>query len=117
MFQVPVLFTDCHHSDFSPTDHFSKAAVKSSAEIIAQNVLTYYPLDSTSPSGQAIGIFGPDYTWGEAGAVWGGLVNYWALTGDSQFNGQVQAALAAQSGLPSSALFLPGNQTSTEVHG
>src|SRR5215469_10861046 len=117
MFQLLVLFTACYHFDFSPANHFSKAAVKSSAETIAQAVLTYYPPDSTSPSGQAIGIFGPDYTWGEAGAVWGGLVDYWALTGDSQFNGQVQAALVAQSGLPTtSALFLPGNQTSTEVH-
>lgn len=117
MFQLPVLYIAFHDSDFSPANHFSKAAVKSSAAIIAQGVLAYYPPGSTFQSGQAVGIFGPGYTWGEAGAVWGALVDYWALTGDSQFNGQVQAALTAQSGLPTSPFFLPGNQTSTEVHG
>lgn len=81
-------------------------------------MLTYYPPDSTSLSGQPIGIFGPGYTWGEAGAVWGALVHYFALTGDNQFNGRVQAALTAQSGLPTSAaFFLPANQSSTEVRG
>jgi mannan endo-1,6-alpha-mannosidase len=115
MFQLPVCIA-CYPSNISPANHSSKAAVKSSAEIIAQGVLTYYPPDSTSPSGQAIGIFGPGYTWGEAGAIWGALVDYWALTGDSQFNGQVQAALTAQSGLPTSTFFLPENQTSTEVY-
>lgn len=93
-----------------------QASIKSSAQLIAQNILTYYPANSSSSSGQPIGTFGSDYSWGEAGAVWGGLIDYWALTGDSQFNDQINAALVAQSGLPNTlAAFLPSNQTSTEV--
>jgi len=92
------------------------ASVKSSAQLIAENILSYYPLGSSSSFGQTIGTFGSSYSWGEAGAVWYGLVDYWALTGDSQFNDQVNAALVAQSGLPNAlSVFLPDNQSTTEV--
>ena len=39
----------------------------------------------------------PHYWW-EAGAVWGGMIDYWAYTGDDSFVGTVQQALYAQMG-------------------
>lgn len=55
----------------------------------------------------------PDpYFWWEAGAMFGGLIDYWFYTGDSQFNDIVTQGMLWQAGPDSN--FMPPNQTLTE---
>lgn len=68
--------------------------------------------NGTQP-GQIPGIFGSPYYWWESGAVWDGLINYWALTGDDEYNDVVGHALEFQVG--SNKNFEPVNQTASEV--
>ena len=49
------------------------------------------------------------YFWWEAGTVMDALINYWARTGDSQFNNLVQQALYFQQGPDHN--YEPQNQT------
>lgn len=49
------------------------------------------------------------YCWWEAGAMFGGLINYWQYTGDSSYNDVVSQALQWQKG--SDANFNPANQS------
>jgi mannan endo-1,6-alpha-mannosidase len=68
----------------------------------------------TANSGADAGLFDTEYSWGENAAVYGSLVDYWALTGDSQYNAKTQKAISAQAGpkqnfLPSSRPFEAGN--------
>lgn len=73
-------------------------------------MLSYY--HGTEP-GQIYGIFGKSYSWGEAGAVWGSLIDYWNYTGDAQYVELVQKALLWQVG-PNNDYMTP-NQTAYEV--
>ena len=62
---------------------------------VAQGLLKYY--NGTQP-GQPIGVFEePSICWWEVGAVWGGLIDYWNYTADTQYNGLVQQALTCAS--------------------
>lgn len=55
----------------------------------------------------------PDpYFWWETGAMFGGLIDYWFYTGDSQFNDIVTQGMLWQVGPDSN--FMPPNQTLTE---
>jgi mannan endo-1,6-alpha-mannosidase len=54
-------------------------------------------------SGQTPGILpGPppagDYYWWESGAMWGTLIDYWKLTGDSTYNDEITKSLLWQVG-------------------
>ena len=73
-------------------------------------MLSYY---HGSDPGQMIGVFGEPYDWGESGAVWGSLIDYWSYTGDAQYVALVQQALLSQVG-PDQDYMTP-NQSRTEV--
>jgi mannan endo-1,6-alpha-mannosidase len=49
------------------------------------------------------------YYWWEAGAMWGTLVDYWYITGDTSYNNVVEQALLFQVG-PNED-YMPPNQS------
>lgn len=59
-----------------------------------------------------MGLFADEYNWYEVGGVWSGMIDYWAYTGDDQYNDLVQQALAGQRG-PNNDYMVP-NQTKSE---
>ena len=63
-------------------------------------------------SGEVPGILPPEYYWWEGGAMFDTLVQYWHLTGDSQYNSIVSQAIQFQQG--PNGDFMPPNQTSSE---
>ena len=68
--------------------------------------MSYYKGDEHN-----VGLF-PDQYWWESGAVWAGMIDYWAYTGDDQYNDLVQSALAGQTA-PSND-YMPANQITSE---
>lgn len=58
-----------------------------------------------------MGTFPSPYYWWESGAVWAGLIDYWAYTGDDQYNDLITEALAGQTGTDDD--YMPLNQTKT----
>ena len=53
------------------------------------------------------------YYWWEAGAMWGQLINYWNLTGDTQFNDVTKQALLFQ--ISETKNYMPQNQSKNLV--
>ena len=88
-----------------PSDSF-----KNAAKIAAKNMMTSY---NPNAPGAIPGLLPPPYYWWEAGAMFGQLINYWHLTGDSQYNDQVKEALLFQIGDDEN--YMPSNQTKTLV--
>ncbi|KAK1760601.1 glycoside hydrolase family 76 protein [Echria macrotheca] len=76
------------------------ADIRATARQVAWDLLQYYKGNQT---GQTPGILpGPppagDYYWWEAGAMWGTLIDYWKLTGDSTYNQLITDAMLWQVG-------------------
>ncbi|KAH8171289.1 glycosyl hydrolase family 76 domain-containing protein [Sarocladium implicatum] len=91
----------------------SKDAIKKAASTAAWNMMQYYHGNET---GATPGILpGPppagDYYWWEGGAMWGTLIDYWLLTGDSTYNKEVMTAMQFQVG-PNDD-YMPPNQTAS----
>lgn len=105
----------------SPTLTPHAGSIKAAAQIVASNILEFYP---NNPNGTApgiasqpgadapIGTFDSPYYWWEAGAVWNGLLDYWAVTGDAQYNSLVMQALLFQTG--PNFDYMPTNQSKSE---
>ncbi|KAF2465009.1 glycoside hydrolase, partial [Lindgomyces ingoldianus] len=88
----------------------SSDSIKSTAKSLASGIVAAY---NSQPKGSAIGIFDDLYYWWEAGAVWGGMIEYSHLTGDSQYNALVSTALWSQIGDEELRAYMPPNQTKT----
>jgi mannan endo-1,6-alpha-mannosidase len=71
--------------------------------------MTFY---NGNQSGQTPGYLPSPYYWWEAGAMFGSLVNYWYLTGDSTYNDIAKDALIFQA--TSNGDFMPANQSRDE---
>ena len=56
-------------------------------------MMTYY---TGNQSGKEPGLLPAPYYWWEAGAMWGGMVEYWYYTGDTSYNDVVAQAILAQ---------------------
>ena len=74
--------------------------IKKTAATVAWDMLQYY---HGNESGQTPGILpGPppagDYYWWEGGAMWGTLIDYWYLTGDTTYNDLTMQAIQWQTG-------------------
>ena len=72
-------------------------------------MISYYAGDHAGQLGR---IFSSEYYWWESGAVCSGLIDYWAYTGDDQYNDFIQQALTSQVGPDND--YMPPNQTKTE---
>ncbi|KAF7872017.1 uncharacterized protein EAF02_009122 [Botrytis sinoallii] len=88
-------------------DVTSTDSIKSAASIIAKDLVGLYKQSQTP--GAPIGVLNEPYSWWESGAMFDTLIQYWRLTGDSQYNQLVTRGLASQRG-PNDD-FMPLNQT------
>lgn len=84
----------------------SDASVKAAAKIAAANMMTYY---TGNQPGQTPGMLPGPYYWWEAGAMFGQLINYWQLTGDTQYNDIITQAMLWQIGDKNN--YMPDNET------
>jgi mannan endo-1,6-alpha-mannosidase len=87
----------------------SVASIKAGAQTLASSLFNFYIGDKP---GQVPGLLPQPYYWWEAGAMFGGLIAYYYLTGDAQFNDIVSQALLFQVGPTMD--FMPPNQTKSE---
>jgi len=71
--------------------------------------MTYYTNNQTDTPATKIGNLPAPYYWWEAGAVWGGLVDYWAYTNDSSYVNTTIQALIANFG-PNADLMVPAHR-------
>jgi mannan endo-1,6-alpha-mannosidase len=81
------------------TDVSSADSIKSAAKEVATNLMSYYSGDQP---GQVPGILpGPppdgDYYWWQGGAMWGAMIDYWYVTGDTTWNDAAEQGLVFQS--------------------
>lgn len=73
-------------------------SIKEAARTIAFNLQSWYKNNESSTAATAVGTFPQPLYWWEAGAVWGGMVDYWAYTQDTSYNAVTSQALLAQVG-------------------
>lgn len=85
------------------------ASVKAAASTIAFGLMKYYTGNNT---GDVPGNLPDPYFWWEAGAMFGTIIDYWFLTGDSTYNAVTMQAMLHQVGDDED--FMPKNQTRTE---
>ncbi|KAK1991785.1 family 76 glycosyl hydrolase [Colletotrichum falcatum] len=91
----------------------SDSDIKASAKTLAYDLMSFYDGNLT---GHTPGILpGPppngDYYWWEAGAMWGTMIDYWHLTGDSTYNDVVMQAMLHQVG--PNRDYMPPNYTAS----
>ncbi|TKA50067.1 hypothetical protein B0A55_12886, partial [Friedmanniomyces simplex] len=76
----------------------SKASIRNASATLAYGLMSWYQNNQSSTALTAIGTLPAPLYWWEAGAVWGGMVDYWAYTNDTSYVHTVQQALLAQVG-------------------
>ncbi|KAI0393338.1 glycoside hydrolase family 76 protein [Xylariaceae sp. FL0594] len=91
----------------------SKEDILSTSRTLAYDLMSYY---HGNESGHTPGILpGPppdgDYYWWEGGALWGTMIDYWHLTGDTTYNDVVSQALLFQVGPDRN--YMPPNVTAS----
>ncbi|KAL6711701.1 hydrolase 76 protein [Coniothyrium glycines] len=89
-------------------DVTSQDSIKDTAKSLASSIVSAYIEDLKEQS--IPGLFSEeDYYFWESGAVLGGLIDYYHLTSDSQYNALISEGLQWQLG--ESNAFMPANQT------
>lgn len=83
-------------------------SIKKAAAIVADDLLSYY---TGNRPGDVPGNLPSPYYWWQAGAMFGGLINYWYYTGDTTHNALVKQAMIHQIG--DNEDYMPDNQTKT----
>ncbi|KAH6668223.1 putative cell wall glycosyl hydrolase Dfg5 [Halenospora varia] len=101
IFSVPALGFDLDVNEV--------ASVKTVSSSLASGLVKLY---NGNQAGQVPGILPAPYYWWESGAMFDTLIQYWHLTGDTQYNGIISQALQFQQGPDSN--YMPTNQTKTE---
>ncbi|KAL2118395.1 hypothetical protein VTJ04DRAFT_8055 [Mycothermus thermophilus] len=86
----------------------NEESIKAAASTIAFGLVRYYTGNYT---GDTPGNLPDPYFWWEAGAMFGTLVDYWALTGDESYNAITLQAMVHQG--TEKGDFMPRNQTRT----
>ncbi|KAF2116252.1 glycosyl hydrolase family 76-domain-containing protein [Lophiotrema nucula] len=89
--------------EFNPDDEASLRSVTAS---YAYGLMTYYKNNATGLPAEEIGIFPKPHYWWEAGAAWGGLIEYTQFTGDHAYVNTLTQALVSNYG-PNSDILLP----------
>ncbi|KAG5974118.1 hypothetical protein E4U58_003577 [Claviceps cyperi] len=84
-------------------------SVKNTAATLAYGLMKYYTGNNT---GDTPGNLPDPYYWWEAGAMFGTIIDYWHLTGDTSYNDATLQAMVHQAGPTKD--FMPKNQTRTE---
>lgn len=73
-------------------------SITNAASTLAYGVMSWYQNNQSSTAVTAIGTFPAPSYWWEGGAVWGGMIDYWAYTNDESYVPTIQQALLAQVG-------------------
>jgi len=68
--------------------------------------MSYYKNNASDTPPQKIGLFPEPHYWWQSGAIWGGIAEYTAFTGDTSFEDTFIQALVANSG-PDRDIILP----------
>lgn len=79
-------------------DIASPPSIRNASSSLAFNLMSYYQTNQTGTPAENIGTLPQPLYWWQAGAMWGGLVDYWAYTNDSSYNPTITQALQAQIG-------------------
>ncbi|OJD24476.1 hypothetical protein ACJ73_04160, partial [Blastomyces percursus] len=90
-------------------DVTSDESVKQVARELAKGLRSHYTGDNP---GDVPGNLPEPYYWWEAGAMFGGLIDYWFYTGDSTYNDIIIQAMTHQASPTRN--FMPVNQTRSE---
>jgi mannan endo-1,6-alpha-mannosidase len=90
-------------------DFDDEQSIKDGASTAAYGLLKYYTGNNT---GDVPGNLPDPYYWWIAGAVFGAMVDYWTMTGDTTYNAVTIQAMTHQAG--TDVDFMPQNQTRTE---
>ncbi|EEQ91658.1 hypothetical protein RJZ56_005408 [Blastomyces dermatitidis] len=91
-----------------PLDIKDPASIKNAAKTVAEKMVSYY---TGWRPGDVPGNLPDPYYWWQAGAMFGGLVDYWYYTDDDQFNDITMQAILHQVGRNKD--FQPANQSQT----
>ncbi|KAK5994749.1 putative mannan endo-1,6-alpha-mannosidase [Cladobotryum mycophilum] len=92
-------------------DFDSSESIKAGAGSIAYGLMKYYTGNNT---GQIPGNLSAPYYWWETGAMFGSLIDYWALTDDDAYNDVVKQGMIYQIGPDND--FRPRNQSAAEAN-
>ncbi|KAM0716690.1 hypothetical protein Q7P37_008135 [Cladosporium fusiforme] len=79
-------------------DITSPSSIRNASSTLAFNLMSYYKTNQTGTPPENVGTLPQPLYWWQAGAMWGGLVDYWAYTNDSSYNSTITEALQAQVG-------------------
>ncbi|KAF1950883.1 hypothetical protein CC80DRAFT_218074 [Byssothecium circinans] len=81
--------------DFNPNDDGS---IKSCSQQYAHGLMSEYKYNATDLPKSKIGYFPKPHYWWESGAIWGGLIEFTQIFGDTSYVKTVQQALVANYG-------------------
>ena len=81
-----------------PLDVNSTESITNASATLAYGLMSWYQNNQTATPETAVGTLPAPLYWWEAGAVWGGMIDYWAYTNDTSYNPTVTQALQAQVG-------------------
>lgn len=74
------------------------SSIRSASNSLAFGVMSWYHNNATGTDPTAVGTLPSPYYWWEAGAMWGGMVDYFAYTHDDSYVNSTTQALLAQVG-------------------
>jgi mannan endo-1,6-alpha-mannosidase len=85
----------------------NEASLKAATAQYAHTLLTYYKGNVSGLPKEEVGVFPkPPYYWWEAGAAWGGMIEYTSFTGDASYVELLHQALVGNYG-PSNDILIP----------
>jgi mannan endo-1,6-alpha-mannosidase len=87
-------------------DPESESSIKSVSSQYAYGLMSQYKNNGTTIPKEEIGVFPKPHYWWFSGALWGGLVEYTAITKDQSYVKSIQQALVANYG-PDKDIVLP----------
>lgn len=79
-------------------DVASAPSIRNASSSLAFNLMSYYNTNLTGTPPENVGTLPQPLYWWQAGAMWGGLMDYWAYTKDTSYNPTITQALQAQVG-------------------
>ncbi|KAI5356827.1 putative glycoside hydrolase, family 76, six-hairpin glycosidase superfamily [Septoria linicola] len=74
------------------------SSIRATSRTLAFGLQSYYQNNLSSTAPTAIGTLPAPLYWWQAGAMWGGMIDYWAYTNDTSYNEVTTQALLAQVG-------------------
>ncbi|KAF2465508.1 uncharacterized protein BDR25DRAFT_306638 [Lindgomyces ingoldianus] len=89
--------------EFNPDD---EASIRSVTAKYAAGLMSYYKNGAPGTPENDVGIFPKPHYWWEAGAAWGGLIEYTSFTGDKSYVNTLTQALVSNYG-PNNDILLP----------